>query len=78
MKAVVIFKLCVVLPLVIFIDYLMMIFLGCSTHILGFGDDFYCGPYCIIGKIILGLSVIFIIYLFLPHIKELIMKSKNK
>ncbi len=78
MKAMVIFKLCVVLPLLLFIDYLVMIFIGCTTNVFGINHDFYCGPYCIIGKIILGLSMIFIIYLFLPHIKELIMKSKNK
>jgi hypothetical protein len=69
-------KLVFVLPLIIFVDYFLMAVLGCTTCIFGFGADFYCGPFCLAGKIILALSAIFFGYLIYPDIK-LIFKSKN-
>jgi len=77
MKALVNFKVFVVLPLLLFVDYVLMILIGCSTCLLGFGDDFYCGPYCIFGKLILGLSVILFLLLLLPDIKRFFQELKN-
>ncbi len=74
MKGVMIFKVCIIVPLVIFIDYLVMILLGSVAHIAGCGDGFYCGPFCIVGKVLLGLSVILI---FFPEIKEFVLKGKS-
>lgn len=70
MKALVSFKVFIVLPLLLFIDYVLMVLIGCSTCIFGFGDAFYCGPYCFFGKVILGLSTIFFLLLLLPDIKR--------
>jgi len=64
------FKFLVVLPLIMFVDYLVMALLGCTGCLLGMGEGFTCGPYCIIGKIVLGLSAVFFLYLILRDIKK--------
>ncbi len=74
MKNAMIFKVCIIVPLVIFIDYVVMILLGSIAHVAGCGDGFYCGPFCTVGKVLLGLSVILI---FFPDIKELVLKGKS-
>jgi hypothetical protein len=77
MKNSLLLKVGFVLPLIFFIDYILMVLVGCATCLFGFGNDFYCGPYCLTGKIILGLSGIFFLFLIFPDIKELLNKAKN-
>jgi len=77
MKASLFIKIFLVLPLILFADYLLMALFGCSTCLFGLGDEFYCGPFCLVGKIILALSVIFFGYLIYPDIKALINSKKN-
>jgi hypothetical protein len=69
-------KLLLVLPLILFTDYLFMAIVGCSTCLFGLGDEFYCGPFCLIAKIVLVLSLLFFGYLIYPEIKAFI-KSKR-
>ena len=76
MKASIFVKLFFVLPLILFVDYMLMALLGCTTCLFGFGNEFYCGPFCLAGKIILALSAIFFGYLIYPDIKANI-KSKR-
>jgi len=78
MKALVIFKVFILLPLILFIDYVLMVLIGCSTCLIGLGGDFYCGSYCILGKLILGLSAIFFFLLLLPDIKRFYRDLKNR
>jgi len=73
MRASTLIKVFLVLPLILFADYLLMALLGCSTCLFGFGDDFYCGPFCIAGKIILILSLVLFGYLIYRDVK----KNKN-
>lgn len=71
MKTQIFFKVLIVLPIVIFADWVLMVVLGCASGLCGFGSSFYCGPYCFFGKGILLLSaVFFIIYLLFPEIKK--------
>jgi len=63
-------KVFLVLPLILFADYLLMALLGCSTCLFGFGDDFYCGPFCVMGKIILILSFVLFGYLIYRDIRK--------
>ncbi|MGE5355741.1 MAG: hypothetical protein ACM3PT_05820 [Deltaproteobacteria bacterium] len=77
MKNSLIFKLVFILPVLVFVDYLLMVILGCATCLFGFGDNFYCGKYCLIGKIILFLSAIFFIYLIYPDVREIVRSKKN-
>jgi hypothetical protein len=77
MKAPLFIKLFLVLPLILFADYLIMAILGCTTCLFGLGDAFYCGPFCIAGKIILALSLLFFGYLIYPDIKKLFKLKEN-
>jgi hypothetical protein len=77
MKATILVKVFFVLPLLIFIDYILMALLGCATCLLGFGEEFYCGSFCLAGKIILALSLLFFGYLIYPDIKAIIKTKKN-
>jgi hypothetical protein len=77
MKASIYIKLFLVLPLILFADYLIMAIFGCTTCLFGFGDEFYCGPFCLVGKIILALSVVFFGYLIYPEIKAFIKSKRN-
>ena len=70
MKPSLIIKLFLELPLILFADYILMAIIGCTTCLFGSGDDFYCGPYCLAGKIILCISAIFFGYLLYPEIKQ--------
>jgi len=74
MKNAMMFRICFIIPLVIFILYVVMILLGSVAHVVGCGDGFYCGAFCTVGKVLLGLSVVLI---FFPEIKELVLKGKS-
>lgn len=71
MKTSILFKVCFLLPLLLFVDYIIMVVIGCTTCLFGFGDNFYCGTYCIIGKIVLAVSAILFLFLIFPDIKGL-------
>lgn len=77
MKAPLWIKLSVFLPLILLTDYLIMVTLGCATCLFGFGNDYYCGSYCLVGKLILGLSAFFFIYMVYPDIRKVFMKTKS-
>lgn len=77
MKTLIITKLFFVLPVILFVNYLIMTLLGCATCLFGMGEDFYCGAYCTIGKILIGLTAVFFFFFILPDIKALIKTSKN-
>lgn len=77
MKAPFIIKLAVYLPLILFLDYLFMLALGCTTCLFGVDSQLGCSTYCIIGKIILASSFIFFLGLIYPDIKEFLKKKKS-
>lgn len=77
MKTSIILKVFLILPLILFVDYILMVIIGCSTCLLGFGNDFYCGSYCIFGKLILGLSALIFGYLMYPEIVHSFKMLKN-
>ena len=69
MKASFYIKVFLVLPLLIFADYLIMALIGCTSCLFGLDDSFYCGAFCLVGKIILALSALFFGFLLYPEIK---------
>jgi hypothetical protein len=77
MKASVLIKVFFVLPLLLFADYILMAILGCTTCLFGLGEEFYCGSFCLAGKIILALSAIFFGYLIFPDIKAIFKLKKH-
>ncbi len=77
MKSNVLIKVFFLLPLIIFIDYILMVLIGCASCLFGFGEDYFCGSYCLMGKIILILSGSFFVFLIYPDLKAFIKKTKN-
>ena len=77
MKTSLVFKLFFLLSFMLFIDYVSMIAIGCSCSIFGLSNDFFCGPYCLIGKIVIGLSALLFGYLIYPDIAQLFKSSNN-
>jgi hypothetical protein len=68
MKPSIFIKVFLVLPVILFIDYLFMALLGGVAGIFNLSNDFYCGTYCNIGKIVFALSAIFFLFLIFPDI----------
>lgn len=74
MDSSVLLKYVFLIPLLLFVDYLLMILFGCATWFLGCGNDFYCGTYCLVGKIVLGTTAVLIIFLIFTDIKSVLKK----
>ena len=70
------FKSLVFLPLLFFVDYLVMIIIGCTSSLFSFTDNFYNGAFCTIGKSVLALSLIGYILIIAPDIKSLVKNLK--
>jgi hypothetical protein len=77
MKTAIMIKVFLVLPLILLFDYVMMVLLGCSTCLFGFGNDFYCGGYCLIGKIILALSALLFVFLIYSDIQKMFKRKAD-
>ena len=77
MKNRLVIKICFTLPILLFVNYVLMALLGCIACFLGLGNDFYCGPYCSIGKIIFGLTAVLFFFLIFPDIKEIFKIREN-
>ena len=70
------FKSLVFLPILFFVDYLIMVIIGCASSLMGFADNFYNGAFCTIGKSVLVLSLIGYVLIILPDLKSLVKKTK--
>ena len=70
------FKSFVFIPLLFFVDYLIMIIIGCTSSLFSFADNFYNGTFCTIGKSVLALSLIGYILIIAPDLKSLVKKLK--
>jgi hypothetical protein len=77
MKTSLLTKVVLVLPLIIFGDYMLMVLLGCASCLFGPDEHYYCGPFCIAGKIVLVLSAIYFLYLIYPDIKGTLKDRKD-
>lgn len=77
MKTTLAVKVILLLPLALFVDYIIMVLVGSAACIAGCGNDFYCGPYCLVGKIILGISAVVVLFLTFPEIKALFKSGKH-
>jgi hypothetical protein len=77
MKTSLLFKIGIGLPIVLFVDYLLMAILGCVSCLLGFGDDYFCGSYCLIGKVLLLLSGVLYGWFLFPEIRKLFQAPKK-
>lgn len=65
------------IPAIFFVDYIIMIVIGCVTCYLGFTSDFYDCTFCNIGKIVIAASILLFIVAMIPDIKSLFNKPKK-
>jgi hypothetical protein len=77
MKTQLLLKVVLVLPIILFADWVIMVLLGCASCLFGFGKNYFCGSYCLIGKGILLLSAVLFIYLLLPDIRKMLNHNKH-
>ncbi len=77
MTTTLILKLVIGFPLVVFVDYLLMAILGCVSCLLGFGDDYFCGSYCLLGKVLLLVSAVLYGWYLFPEIRKLFQAERQ-
>jgi len=77
MKTPLLLKILIGLPVLLFVDYLLMAILGCTSCLFGLGDTYFCGPYCLLGKGLLLLSAALFCWYLYSDIKKLF-QSKRK
>lgn len=65
------------IPAIFFVDYIVMIIIGCVTCYLGATSGFYDCAFCDIGKIVLAASLVIFIIVLIPDIKSLFSKNKR-
>lgn len=68
MKSKLLLKLCIGLPLVIFIHYVLMALLCCFSCLFGVGAYYFCSPYCLVGKGLLLLSAVLFGWFLFPDL----------
>lgn len=54
----IILKSLVILPIIAFVDYIIMIVVGCTGSLFGLNNNFYECTFCTIGKIVFTVSVV--------------------
>jgi len=65
----------VILPLIAFVDYIIMIVVGCTSSLIGSTDNFYECTFCTIGKVVLAISVLAYVSMLIFEVK---MFAKNR
>jgi len=71
-----ILKSAVLLPALIFFDYLVMMILGCTTCLFGFTKNFYDCTYCAIGKFLLAFSLLVFVVVIFKDVKSVLQQIK--
>lgn len=66
----------VILPLIMFVDYLIMLVVGCTSSLFGFTNNFYECTFCTIGKVVLVISVLAYVATLIFDIRMFI-KNRN-
>ncbi len=66
-----------IIPALFFVDYIIMIAIGCISCYLGSTSEFYECSFCNIGKFVLLASIIALIALLIPDVKALFSNHKT-
>jgi len=70
-------KIGLLIPLSLFAFYVLMALVGCAAGLLHCSNEFYCGPFCWIGKILGGITLFLFFFSTLPDIKALLNIQKH-
>jgi hypothetical protein len=70
----IVLKVFVILPIIVFVDYFIMIVVGCISSCFGFNANFYECTFCTIGKVVMTISLMVFLYIvtldFINHYKH--------
>jgi hypothetical protein len=53
-------KVLILLPFLLFIDWIIMVVFGCFASVCGADAKFYCSVFCKVGIVLLSLSFLFV------------------
>jgi hypothetical protein len=77
MKTLLFIKVVLLLPVMLFVDYVIMILFGSISQLVGCDDDFYCGTFCNTGKLILGTTTVLFFLFILKEVKAIFQAWRN-
>lgn len=63
-------KVFIFLPVLLFIDWIIMVIFGCFASVCGADNTFYCSVFCKVGIVLLSLTVIFVVWLIVNKKKK--------
>ena len=63
-------KILILLPFLLFIDWIVMVLFGCVASICGAGENFYCSVFCKTGIVLLSLTALLIVVWPIYRIKK--------
>ena len=67
----------VILPLIAFVDYIIMIVVGCTSSLIGSTDNFYECTFCTIGKVVLTISVLAYVSMLIFEVRMFVINRKR-
>ena len=56
-------RILIILPLLLFLDWIAMVLFGCLASLCGADEAFYCSVFCKAGIVLLSLTVLFAVIL---------------
>jgi len=72
----IVLKALIILPIIAFVDYVIMAVVGCASCALGSTSNFYQCAFCTIGKLVLGASIL--LFIGILYFEMRTMKQRNK
>ena len=66
----------VILPIIAFLDYVIMIIVGCTGSLIGYTNNFYECTFCTIGKVILTISVLAYVFMLFYDVRMFVKNRK--
>ncbi len=67
----------VILPIIAFVDYIIMIAVGCTCSLFGSTDNFYECTFCTIGKVVLTISVLAYVSMLIFEVRMFVINRKR-
>jgi len=52
-----------IIPALLFADWIIMILIGCMSNLCHAGNNYFCSVYCYTGITLLSVTVLFVLYL---------------
>lgn len=59
-----------IIPILLFLDWIIMVLFGCFSSVCGAGNSFYCNVYCAVGIALLIFTLLIVILLIFKSLKK--------